>query len=329
MSLLHLRNVPDTDPTEYVGGFIGTGGGAPDETRAYKSSCSSYVDSKFVPGAGVKTMDLFTVSAGGALKLGIPPIASVDASADRGTTVLVKYTHTGTWQARVSDPAGFASCCANYPGECPSAYIGDFIGGKDGTIYTEQSARAKGKVGGVSPAVSGEVVAYAGKQWVHSVEFPNDVAFAFKLKDPPLARSFEDPICKTDWVRSPPSDPRGHWEVAISDVEPDASGARTNAWDHAALQVAKWCGADTSTITAGARTEEGAGAGADVHIATSNAWSVTAKALVSKMRLVCVVPEKAEGPRGFDYRDSGLYLLPQAEIEPTCKAARDGLGSAR
>lgn len=328
LSTLVLRNTFDTDPTEYIGAFVMQEGGVADEARAARLTCSNFVTWKEVGGGDVKMKDVFIASAGAAMKLGVPPVAGVDASAQRSVSLLVEYTSTKKWQSVVEDPAGFASCCANYPDQCRPTYIGEFLGGT-GRVYSEVTTSARGKGGGASGTVGGEVVAYGGKQWAYVNEFPNEVAFAFKLKDAPLPRPTTDAICGTDWRRNVPNDTRGHWEVAVSDVFPDEAGARADAWDKAALQVAKWCGADVSTIRIGEREDAGDGRETTSALGSEGTWSVTAAAIVQRMRLVCSEPEKAAGPRGWDYKLPGLYLLPQAQVSATCEEAVRALGRSR
>lgn len=328
LSTLILRNSFDTDPTEYIGAFVMQEGAVPDEARAARLACSNFVSWKEVGGGDVQMKDVFTASAGAALKLGVPPVAGVDAGAQRSVSLLVQYTATKKWQAVVEDPAGFATCCATYPDQCRSTYVGDFLGGT-GKIYSEVVASARGKGGGASGTVGGEVVAYGGKQWTYVNEFPNEVAFAFKLKDAPLPRPSDDPICQTDWRRNVPNDTRGHWEVAVSDVFPDEAGARADAWDKAALQVAKWCGADVSVIDLGQRSDASDGRDPASALTRDQTWSVTAQAMVQRMRLVCSEPERAEGPRGYQYKLPGLYLLPQAQLSATCEEAVRALGRSR
>lgn len=320
LSSIYLRNSPDTDPTEYIGGFV-MEPGIPDETRATKLACSAYVSYKEVSAGNTTTSDLFTASQGGALKIGVPPIASGDVGIDNGVALLVEYTATKKWQAVVADPGGFATCCATYPDQCRAQYVGDFLAGT-GKIYSEVKTGGNGKVGVVANGVAGQLTVYAGRDWVFAHAFPEEVAFAFKLKDSPVSTgdSFKDPICASDWMNQVPNDQRGHWERAVSDVMPDEAGAQANGWDHAALQVAKWCGADVSTVTLGGRVDEGDGAGTESQLGSSNQWTVASNALVQKMRLVCTGLEKAEAARGYQYKQHGLYLLPQSNVTASCAA---------
>jgi len=323
LSGLYLRNTFDTDPTEYIGGFVMNPEGVPDDAAASKLACSTFVSYKEVGGGGVTTTDFFTASQGAALKLGVPPVASGQAGFDRGVTLLVQYTATKKWQAVVDDPGGFANCCATYPDQCRKQYVGEFLAGT-GKIYSEIQAKGGAKAGAVARGVAGQVMAYAGKQWSYTNEFPNEVAFAFKLKDAPVANAaaFKDPICASDWQSQVPNDPRGHWERAVSDVMPDEAGAQSNAWDHAALQMAKWCGVDVSLGTTGGRTDVSDGGSTSTRMGASTEFSLAAQALVSRMRLVCSSQEKAEAPRGYQYKLTGLYLLPQSEVTSSCAALK-------
>ncbi len=326
MSGLILRAAPDTDPTEYMGGFV-MEEGFPDETAATKLQCSSYVSYKEVDAGANETSDYFAVSASLAAKLGFPPLL-MSGGMDSGATMLVAYTHTKTWQAKVADPGGFSQCCATYPGECREYYIGDFIGGT-GRVYMEQVMDAKGKALVVSPVGTADVKASGGKNWVFTKEFKNEVAFAYKLKKAPLnnATTVEDPICKTDWENNPPNDMRGHWESAVSDVYVDLAGAKANGYDHAAAQVAKWCGIDVSVEGSGSRTDSSGTSAPSSTITGGSSWSATSAAIVKQLRTVCTRTETADSPRGVMYRYRGLYLLPTDKVDQTCADAKTSFGS--
>lgn len=323
---LFLRNAFDTDPTEYIGAFVTTSDGVPDETAAAKLSCSNFVSWKEVDAGGVKTTDLFTASAGTAFKLGVPPLVGVEGGADRSATLLVQYTATRKWQAVVDDPGGFATCCATYPDQCRGRYVGEFLGGT-GRIYAEVQSGAAGRGGAAGNGVAGELMAYGGRQWAYAAEFPNEVAFAFKLKDAPVSTgaSFVEPICASDWMSTVPNDPRGHWERAVSDVMPDVAGAQQSAWDRAAVQMAKWCGVEVSAASGGARRDVGDGGSTTSRMAGGSEWSVAGQAVVSRMRLVCSETEAAEAARGAQHRFTGLYLLPRDQVEASCDALKSAL----
>jgi hypothetical protein len=321
-----LRNTFDDDPTEYIGAFF-TGTGIPDESAAAKLKCSSFVSYKEVGGGGETVTDYFRSSVGGALKLGFPPVMA-DASASSGVTVLVEYLHTKTFRATVADAEGFSQCCANYPGECRPYYVGDFLVGT-GKVYIGQEFDAKGKALVVLPAGAIQAKAYGGRDWYSSREFKREVAFAFKLKASPVATSaaFEDPICGTDWQNNVPNDTRGHWEDAVSDMFPDLAGAKDNSWDHAARQVAKWCGASVDTSSGGSRSDKGDGRSGSATILSASEYSVFADAVVKRMRRVCGKEETAESPRGLQYRYRGLYVLPADQVDRVCEEAKAPAGS--
>lgn len=317
-----LRNTFDTDPSEYIGAFV-TQPGIPDESAsATKLKCSSYVDYKEVGAGDNETLDYFTSSAGGALKLGFPPVLA-SGKADSGVTTLVKYIHTRTFRATVADPEGFSQCCANYPGECREYYIGDFLFGT-GTIYLGQEFDTKGKALIASPIGAVDAMAYGGHDWIASKEFKKEVAFGFKLKASPVAsasgESFSDAICKTEWQDNVPNDTRGHWESAVSDIFPDLAGAKDNSWDHAAKQVAKWCGVEIETTSSSSRSDSTDGVKSKAVIVSDSDYQLFAAATVKRMRRVCGEKEEAPSPRGTQYRYQGLYLLPADQESATCAA---------
>lgn len=181
----------------------------------------------------------------------------------------------------------------------------------------------------VLPAGAIQAKAYGGRDWYSSREFKREVAFAFKLKASPVATSaaFEDPICGTDWQNNVPNDTRGHWEDAVSDMFPDLAGAKDNSWDHAARQVAKWCGASVDTSSGGSRSDKGDGRSGSATILSASEYSVFADAVVKRMRRVCGKEETAESPRGLQYRYRGLYVLPADQVDGVCEEAKATAGS--
>lgn len=312
---LYLRNSMDEDPTEYIGGFLLKPGETPDESKASKLRCSSYVSYKEVgAGGGTKTA-LFTASTEAAMSLGVPPLVSARGDYEKSTVVLVQYKETKKWQAKVEDPGGFQDCCAKYPDQCRDQFIGDFIGGTGG-IYVQVAKGGGGSVTAISPQVAGRVTLNDGREFGLAYEFPNEVAFAFKLKDAPrsTAADMRDPVCDTDWRHQAPPSQRGHWEVAVSDVFGDEAGARDNARDHAAVATAKWLSSQVSTSGGGSRTSSG-GTSMRSDISSSNSWTTESAAAINYLDLVCTKVEKGFSGDVPQYKVTGLFLLPADEVE--------------
>lgn len=320
---LYLRNSFDDDPTEYMGGFLMDAKAMPDETAATKLKCSTYVSYKEGNAGGATKKAYFDVSQSAALTLGFPPYVGGKVSGDRNATVLVQYKETKKWQARIADPGGFANCCATYPDQCREKYIGDFVGGTGG-IYIESSKDFQAGVGVNNMDLALRLKVEDGREFALATVFPNEVAFAFKLKDAPLpnAAAMHDPVCDTDWANQSPPQERGHWETAVSAVLGDEAGARESARDTAAVQMAKWLSTRVKTSAGGARANTDSGS----TIASGSQWSTMASGVIDRMDSVCTKVEKASMDNVVQYKVTGLFLLPAAQLQDAEAEAQQVLG---
>ena len=221
---VYLRSSFDADASSYMGRFVPLGASAPDETTAMPLACSQYVTQRFVDGGGVKYTELFEMSQSVAARVGVP-LAQAKASAQRSQVARVEYQLTGKLVTTIADPAAFAQCCADQPGQCTNQYVGEMLQGT-GKIYRQAAASAGADASAVTPEGAGAIVMSHGQTWEQAIEFPNPVYFGFKLTENPYKRVSSQ--CG-DWVDRPPTAPGGRYYVARGNDAKTEEQARTRA----------------------------------------------------------------------------------------------------
>lgn len=321
---MFLRNAFDADPTDYIGNFVMQDGvpPIPDESNAAPLTCSRFVTWAAKDGGGVHYTETFAATASASLKVGVPPFAAGSASAQAGTEVLIDYTLTKKWVPVVSDPAGFSACCAQYPSECKPWYVGEFIGGT-GKIYYAKSSSSKGGAHVVTTQVGADVLVSGGKEWVRGFEFPNEVAFAFKLRRSPIRDSSAgNPVADAwDGVQKP-TGPEGEYFVGTSPVTNAESVSREQARLDAMKQAVMWCSSTYTYSNSGSQTAYGNAAamqstGTVEHVD----WETAAGGTLKELRDVAWKVDSRVGEMGDpQVAVRGLFLLPAASI-PACRVA--------
>ncbi len=212
-SNVFLRNSFDTDPSSYLGRFVPEGLAALDESAGMELACSRYISTRFVEGGGVKYSEYLATSSEVSARLGVPLIASAKGGGGSSGLVRVEYTLTGKLIAEVDDPVAFNRCCTQRPDQCTTRYIGEFLQGT-GAVYHVADRGARGKGGGATPEVSGDLAFDHGVHWERAVEFPNPVYFAFKT----AGTTHEQPTGTTctDWNAELPEVPGRAYVVGVT-----------------------------------------------------------------------------------------------------------------
>ena len=223
---VYIRNSFDLDPSSYIGRFLTDGEASIDESTAMSTTCTEFIEHRFVEGGGVKYTELLDVSNTVGAKIGVPIVANVSGSYGKTSKVLVQYELTGKMVSDISDPQKFSQCCQENPEQCTRRYIGEFIQGK-GAIFTEVQKEAGGQAEGIDPSsgVKGAVTYSHGTQWERGIEFPNPVYFAFKFHQTPF-----NEYGKCDGWNSPvPKSENGTYVIGISEREETEKKARQTA----------------------------------------------------------------------------------------------------
>jgi hypothetical protein len=227
MSNVYLRNSFDTDPSIYLGRFVPRTATDLDEGTAMPLTCSQHVKYRFIDGGGVKVTEHMNVSSEIAARIGIPVVASANASASKHHEVKVEYTLTGKMVAEITDPAAFEECCESKPDQCTDRFIGEFLQGT-GAVYREDSTAAQVSGQGTNPTngVSGSGEASREKSYTQAIEFPNPVYFAFKVTQTPNNRTTSS--CGP-WVDAPPTEEGYVFFVGSSRAAKNERNARVYA----------------------------------------------------------------------------------------------------
>lgn len=223
---VYIRNSFDLDPSSYIGRFLTDGDVNVDESTAMSTTCSAYIEHRFVEGGGVKYKEVLDVSSTVGARIGVPIIAKVGGSYGKTSKVLVQYELTGKMVSEITDPQKFSQCCTENPEHCTRRYIGEFIQGS-GAIFTEVQKEGSAQGEGIDPSsgVKGGMTYSHGSQWKRGIEFPNPVYFAFKFHQTPFNESG-----KCDGWNSPlPQSEKGSYFVGISERETTESKARKSA----------------------------------------------------------------------------------------------------
>ena len=223
---VYIRNSFDLDPSSYIGRFLADGESSLDESTAMSTTCSAYIEHRFVEGGGVKYSELLDVSNTVGAKIGVPIVAKVGGSYGKTSKVLVQYELTGKMLSEITDPQKFSDCCKENPEQCSRRYIGEFIQGR-GAIFTEVQKEGSAQGEGIDPSsgVSGALTYSHGTQWKKGIEFPNPVYFAFKFHQTPF-----NEYGKCDGWNSPvPKSENGSYFVGISEREESETKARKSA----------------------------------------------------------------------------------------------------
>jgi hypothetical protein len=212
---VYLRASFDADGRPFVGRFVPSDAKSVDETLAMPTACSSFVTWRQVDGGGVKYSELFQVS----------------------DSVAVDYVLTGKLVADIADPAGFAKCCADQPGQCTDRYVGAVLQGT-GTVYRERTTGTDVGASGVDPVhgVTAGVSVSHGTSWEQAITFDQPVFFAFELTQNPYRRVTSAASCGT-WVDRLPTDPSGRYFLGASKPSKSEAQAKSRALRDAWRQV--------------------------------------------------------------------------------------------
>ena len=223
---VYIRNSFDQDPSSYIGRFLTDGENNIDESTAMSTTCSAYVEHRFVEGGGVQYKEVLDVSSTVGARIGVPVVAKASGSYGATSKVLVQYELTGKMVSEISDAQKFSDCCKENPEQCTRRYIGEFIQGK-GAIFTEVQKEGSAQGEGIDPSSGVQVgLTYShGTQWQKGIEFPNPVYFAFKFHQTPFNESGK---CD-NWNSPVPQSENGSYVVAISDREDSETKARKSA----------------------------------------------------------------------------------------------------
>ncbi|MCB9777635.1 MAG: DUF4476 domain-containing protein [Alphaproteobacteria bacterium] len=238
---VYLRNTFDTDPSSYLGRFLPTGAQDLDEGNAMPLVCSQYIRHRFIDAGGVRYNELLNVSTEASARLGIPIVASGQASGSRSRVARVQYTLTGKMVAEIADPEAFASCCKQQPDQCTDRYVGEFLQGT-GAIYHEAAQQLDASGQGLDPSsgTNGEASFSHGTTWQRAAEFDQPVYFAFKVTPTPYTQGAVS-TCPS-WVDAPPPADGGIYVVGRSPDAKTEQAARNKALNNASMQALRAAG---------------------------------------------------------------------------------------
>ncbi len=271
---VYVRASFDTDPSLYVGRFIKDGDTDINESRAMELTCSQHITTRVVSAGGVIRDEYFMASTSVAASLGIPPVAYASAGAERGIVVRVRYTENRKMMYDIADAAAFEACCRAAPDQCTDTFIGEFIGGT-GKVFYADGTRAELEGGFVGSSGMADLEVKDGRYWRASLEFPNDVYFAFRTTDnihvggaggAGLASGRCDAPDVT-WDDVPPASSQGKYFVGVSKLFPDEQTARDDALRDARSQAVRHV-QETVDYSGGSTTTFG-GSGGTMSASTS------------------------------------------------------------
>lgn len=312
---LYIRASFDTDPSIYVGRFIKKGETDTSEASAMELSCSQYVTSRVVSAGGVTRDEYFFAASSAAASLGIPPALQVGAGGERGAMVRVRYTENLKMQFDISDAAGFEACCRKAPDQCTDRFVGEFIGGT-GKVYYAVGSTSEFKGGAAGSTGVAELEAKDGRMWRASLEFPNDVYFAFRVADNVHVGGTDFASGRCDdpgltWDTKPPESSQGRYFVGTSQLLPNEQAARDDALRDARVQATRAV-SEGLTYEGGSKTEwSGTGSAMGSRSSGGSAVENSAGGTVSDSKDVAWCTENVERPTGgSDTRARVLLFVP-------------------
>jgi hypothetical protein len=333
---VYLRNTFDADPSSYIGRFVKDDAQAAqiDEAATFKSRCSVFIKQKFVPGGNVLVEEMFNAStnAGATAGLGAAgmKIANFGFELATSNVVRVKYTSTGKMQSDIPDPGAFEDCCKAAPDQCSKRYIGEFVQGT-GAIYLGAAKGGKVDVGieqglpvpGLDTMVYPEIEFGRSVSWFRGTVFTTPVYFAFKLSE--TGENWDNSVCESDWVNSPPVSVQGQYVVGVSALAPSETTARDLAMANAREQVVRFVGEQLAmgTIT----VSEVAGTGATVSTALQSETTVqrVAAGMASFVKDRCWKLETVDQVDGRFYLAKVLAFIPNASVEQAARALTESV----
>ncbi|MFH1466807.1 MAG: hypothetical protein ABIO70_20655 [Pseudomonadota bacterium] len=320
---LSLRNAFDTDPSRYIGRFLPDDLPGPvDETAAMPSACSRFITARTVDAGGVVYDEVFSASSEAAARAGVPAVLGAGLDASFGSLVRVHYTLTRKLVAEIADPASFAACCAEAPGQCTGRFIGEFLEGTGEVSY------ATGREGGGElDATAGGLEVQHGVAWRRSIQFPSPVYFAMKTTRNAYASDAMAPPeggCGP-WTESPPRSAQGQYFVGVSALLDAEHTAREAALLDARVQVVRWLGESISTGTLRVETTTGSGAGLTTALQQRTTVQAAAAGVATYVKDQAWCVQAIGTPAGYRYVAKVLAFLPDSD---DARAAEAVIGAA-
>jgi len=175
---LHLREVPDTNPTGFIGRFFENGVPVTSELEAIALGCSAEIAWERVEVPSVVHEELVEVEKAMALRLGFDAV-SLGVGAEKKDLALVRYTLTGRLVARY-DAESLTSCCEQRPTECRGRFVGEYLEARDGVIQAASTVGGSVDASAIIEAVPVSIKAKGSKQSSSSVTFESPTYFAFR-----------------------------------------------------------------------------------------------------------------------------------------------------
>jgi hypothetical protein len=312
---LWLRSTFDTDPSLYIGRFLGdvVTPDRLDESAGQQKSCSRFVKYKTVGGGGVLYDEYYNASTGASISAKIPQIATVSVGAQVDRTVRVKYQIDQKLVSYIDDPDGFQACCMRAPDQCTARYIGEFVSGV-GAVYFGSGRSVGGKVGmdlaisGIDSKIFPSLEVKDARTWERSVVFPQPVYFGFKVYDNAFTGQLPDWTCESTEV---PRSSLGYYFVGVSEVLDSAAQARDAAATNARRQVVQFLGeqvATGSTSTTASSTALGTRLQNDTFVTTA------AAGLARFVQVVRECPTQVPLPSGYSYSSKVLAFVPNVAV---------------
>jgi hypothetical protein len=317
---LYLRNRFDKDPTVYIGRFLATGDGVPDETSAMKRTCSQYITYKKVEGGGTLREEYFKSSVAARAALNVPVLQSATGGGERDAAVLIRYKESAVLQSDITDPAAFESCCSDSGNMCTAEYVSEFIEGT-GSVYYALGSAADLDVQASAKAVGADVEVHAGMAWQRATTFDNQVYFAFKTTPTGVVAGSTSDCAFKDRL---PTSSTGQYFLGTSALVDDEQIARDDALLNGRTKVVDFLGQDISNTGSKATTLTRSGAGVASSTVDSSAEVVFRSQAVAryvKEERWCV--EKEPTPGGLAYKAHVLVHFPSSELD----AARQALAA--
>jgi hypothetical protein len=313
---IHLRTTFDGDPTAYVGRFV-PDSIAPDEldeNAAAQTRCSRFFKVKVVD-VNQEVDETMYASRQAMASLGIPPIASAQASQGNASTLRVKYVIKKKIQVE-TDADQLDACCRADKSQCTGTIIGEFVFGS-GEIMQAVDAKTKVAGEGAHPAAKAGAGYEESSSWKRVRRF-DDMFFAFQTTKTPLglgggATSTSD----CSWCDQLPGSLDGKYFCGVSPDAPSEAMARDLAMRSAREQVVKYLGELLETQSS-SKASVVKGVLDDQQVVTAMASGVASRVKDERWCPAREVPT----PDGARYRSRVLAFFPEAQSKP---AARDAI----
>ena len=243
---IQLRAAFDKDPSVYIGRFIpdSVADSEVDENTAMTTRCSKYIKPKYVEAQQQMDETMF-ISHKASASLGLPVVATINATSDGRDEVRVKYSLTKKIQSEI-DADELAQCCQADSSQCSRRIIGEFLLGTGDVLQSAKETDTLSADVKVPKPITASADYGSDDGWKKKTSF-KDVYFAFLTETTslaPAAGAANPADCS--WCDTIPGSLDGKYFCGVSPDTDGESAARTFALRAAREQVVQYLGQSIS-----------------------------------------------------------------------------------